>query len=639
MFPQLSLPAFLLLIVLVICPPTQAQWSVVDANNKPSPVVNGEYALTGPMTGSADNTYPQDMTGYCVSHQGAAVLSCYSPNPLSTYGWLYPNSPVPAPTALQPQVGLSASAANDFYWSNLSYGYWRVPGSDWTQASSIEPLKGSSTTDVGGVLSAWFVYSPPSYPSASPAPSYINVLLTTMLTASAGTSYGTSGLSSGLSATATASDSLNEQAEADAPALGSPPPTRVVGHHLLRVPVTGGRAQVTLGGKVKLNATDGIAWGQPYFDWESGYYQDDVQTNGNTSASSSGFVSATVRQDSREVAISCPTIETPNSYYKGPVDSQHTTGQWPHIRDVDGSMSTDSSLDWNTSSQSWANSNLSASNGVPFTATASNFTNPNYTWKLTGNGVPDNESQNYLSSDVATVPLHLLFSPSADALPGSNRLRVDVQGTDSQGNNPATAVNTYDVTWHFPYEITAFLGSVPKKTQLNKVYGPIHQGDMADVQTSQARDIDIGEGFDAAGAVAGIGGQEEAAAVLEIIGKIAKISDFKYHYGGESTQYGTQNGQDKWTATLNNSKWAANVDDQNLLNYQDPRTGAFDGWVFCDLSIYEVKLYHHKTWDADRYTVNGYDSTGYVLYADPIDGIEEEPYYTEVSTPPAAPGP
>ena len=332
--------------------------------------------------------------------------------------------------------------------------------------------------------------------------------------------------------------------------------------------------------------------------------------------------SYTVQQDDREVAISS-AIET--SHYKTEDgDSGHPL-QRTHQRSPDGSIAVDSAVDWHSDldahNQPTGNVKGWQVNGLPLTANAANFQDPSYAWNLLGLTIP----QAWLQLPQTTPKNPAIFylrELDGNKFPLHCTVRVDVTDTDN-----AVAANTYDITWHLPYEATAFLGSVPQKVKLEKLYGPIGEGDFSDVQISEARDIDISEGCEIAGGAAAATGQEELAAVLEIAGKLAKLTDAKYHYAGENVHYGTQNGQDKWTATLNNPEWASNVENPDLLNFVDPRTGAYDGWVFCDLDIYEVEHYHHMTWAADKYDSHGYDSSGYTLHADPIDSIDEEPYY------------
>jgi len=503
------------------------------------------------------------------------------------------------------------------WWYSTEDHYSRTPG-------QTGYINGSVTVDIQGDLHAYYKLewqSPFASAPTSPRPDHINLLLRTVVSAYVEFDYFSSGLQSGLSGTATATDGLPFGETASAGAAGGP--GSVVGSHLVRAAVdpATGIAQVFVGGNLRWDATNLVRYGT--LDYPvAGYpnYITGQTTYGETRAQASSGITARVRPDDREVAISS-AIET--SYFKSADEYSGSPVQAQHYRNPDGSIAVDSAVGWINVPGDGSYPKGWQINGLPITANATNFQNPSYAWSISGLTIDQARLELPLMSLSSTANFHLI-EPDTNKFPIHCTVRVDVTDTDK-----AVAANTYDITWHLPYEKTALLGSVAEKAKLEKLYGPIGQGDFSDVQISAARDIKIDEGFELAGGIAAAVGQEEGAAVLEIIGKLAKLTDAKYHYAGENVQYGTQNGQDKWDATLLNPDWAANVDNPKLLKHFNDTTKKFDGWGFFSLEIYEVKHYHHMTWSADKYNSHGYDSSGYTLYADPVDKIDEEPYYTQ----------
>ncbi len=551
------------------------------------------YLVPGPRQPDFNNTYtmiPDDAAPWW--------FGAYGPNkyndgaPPSEYG--------------PPSLALDGFADNSTVDPYGIRAYFYDPPNhsmDRSDAGPLPPdLLGSVTAKSKATLSLDFVWSGPG-----PVPDHQNFLLRTHLGAGAWAG------SAGLSATAKAKlPDQKEEVDASAGAASSSNPPALDGLHLVRVVPNGNVATVSVKGEVEADTSNSL----PYATWVPGdhdfYYSG--PGNGQTSASALTSIQVSASPDSRDVTISCPAIEA--SSYKGTPEPENPSGAYTHARASDGSLQTDSVAVWEAT-EKWCIQD-------DFDAVATNFANPTYSWTVTGLG-------HSMDDGTGSSTRVQALAQDGSTFPTSTSLSVTVTDSDN-----ATATNTYGVRWHLPYESIGFLGSVRKKAQLNKLYGPVHQGDFDYVQPSPARDIDIDKGFDAAGAIAAASGQEALGGILDIIGKLAGLADFKYHYGGQdgdAVGHGTQNGQDKWTATLNNPDWAANVDTPWLLNYQDPRDHSYDGWVFCDLSIWEVKIWNHKTWMADRYTAKGYDSTGYILYADPIEKIEEEPYYTKVSGP------
>lgn len=519
-----------------------------------------------------------------------------------------------------PDAGISALASSALYYPN---------GPDGDLASASSSINGNVSVNLVAYYK-WFPYydDGTDYPTPTtptpPPPASTNFLLQTSLIAYYSNGYqAVSAAPSGMSSAASAGDQYGDQVQIASPdgpypysfgSYGVYDTRNAGGRRLLTVPVS-----VVNGQGIYAVHLSGTTHAEAYDTLDANRYR-------GGGAVAAAFINGRVRHDDRAVAISSPNIEAPISYRKSSVDSSHLDGRWPNVRDpFTGQISVDTAV-----TRAAGEYVASASpSGDRFIGQASNFTHPYYTWAFQG---PDGKvglySQQYLgveSDQFQVLLLNLYFGSSLDGFPKFSQLQLTVR----DGLDNATAATTYGVHWHLPYEETAFLGSVPKKVKLEKLYGPIGQGDFSDVQISAARDIKIDEGFELAGGIAAAVGQEEGAAVLEIIGKLAKLTDAKYHYAGENVQYGTQNGQDKWDATLLNPDWAANVDNPKLLKHFNDTTKKFDGWGFFSLEIYEVKHYHHMTWSADKYNSHGYDSSGYTLYADPVDKIDEEPYYTQ----------
>ena len=304
----------------------QGGWTVTDAANNPLQPSGNGYSLVGTATGGATNTYPQDMTaaalappyydpqfGWVDNSQWLQAASSgphsYDPNPLGT-PYLYNGGTTSAPST---SVALNATAHN-YALDNSYYGSFNPKAPPfftnqyYPDPSVCEPINGTVTGRTTGTLWAYWNWMGPNAP-----PDHLNILLTTNVSASSSVGGG----GSGLSATATASDGdpFNETATSDA---GVP---SVVGHHLLRVPVSGGVAAVSLNGNVSVSATNTV----PYGAFGGYYYQNNYSGNNPTEAKSIGSVSATANIDggNREVHILPPLGTT---YHKGanaqPVQNQ-----------------------------------------------------------------------------------------------------------------------------------------------------------------------------------------------------------------------------------------------------------------------------------------------------------------------------
>jgi len=272
------------------------------------------------------------------------------------------------------------------------------------------------SANTGGTLWAVFQWNGPL-----PIPDHINVLLRTTVSASADTQ------SSGLSSSATATDSTFGET---ASAPGGVP--LVTGRHLLRVPISNGVAQVSLGGNVTATATNSVAYGTmgTYNGYpgstSGGYY---YQTNGPKEISASASIGATAAFDNREVTINSPTIE--DSYYKSAFDSQHGTDRYLHQpAPATGAMSVDSMATYSDADNAhgWiANATLVAS--------PVGFSKPTYVWASDFNPV----AMVGVDMSQQSIPAGWFIGDGSN-LPITKN--ITVTATDADG---ASAANTYTI--------------------------------------------------------------------------------------------------------------------------------------------------------------------------------------------------
>ncbi len=158
-----------------------------------------------------------------------------------------------------------------------------------------------------------------------------------------------------------------------------------------------------------------------------------AKASGTASPSMSNGLWAQVRVggsaslDSRGVIIVGPTIET--SYWK---DSLRRTA---HERAADGSIVTDSVLDFSESNGAWFAR-------APFVADVTGFTSPTYKWSGTGNRDTTRDTSVNLEKSQGFKGV----SASTDT--------ITVEVTDGPGTDGAKGSNTFKVTWHPPLENT-----------------------------------------------------------------------------------------------------------------------------------------------------------------------------------------
>ena len=341
--------------------------------------------------------------------------------------------------------------------------------------------------------------------------------------------------------------------------------------------------------------------GYHYWDWTGG----------------EGSVSFTVAvvDDNRAVTISSP-IE--DSFYKGAYDSQHGTSRYQHQRNpYSGAMIVDSAVAWHDASSGLGGPGFAKGwqiNNLPLTATPINFLGyPTYSWSLQG-----------LSQGSLTIPTSnpTYFSLlEVDGSPFPLHGTVKVNATDSDG---VVVSNTYGLTLHLPYEVT---NTNPFDTECGKYnlgdarVGPVKDGETLLVQETKPTEIDWANTIDGATAIVAATGQEEIAGALEILGNLAKVTNFKTDVGPESSYNGATNGPTTWSdAQQENGEiyGGGNISPDDLKT--DP-----NGWQLCDMYIYQEVHYTDKSWYADGYNLHGYDGNSqHVLYVRHIDYIHDE---------------
>ena len=578
---------YLVFLTLLLAPrPAQAQWTVTDQNGQPvSQNSDGSYSLFCLLTGNGTCTYPSDMDPDDF-YDACVVCPDYDPN-------LFGGPPPPYLDDLSPGVGASGWAQNNasgngFYWNG----------------TTSEAINGTMTTSVSTPLTVTFTYTGTGTP-----PPFLDVLVSGTASAAAWVN-GSAGLDgSKLSAQASASDGLGDSVSMQA--TPSSPSSwdggqSASGKHLLHLAVSGGVVQVSVPAQFSVTEINLVPCG----------------TGGETEADVNAYASATVMQDNREVTISCPTIE--DSYYKGPYEPDHGTDKYDHLRDpATGAIVTDSAVTYQDASNNGIEGSGTAQgwqvNNIAFTANAANFNSPTHQWSLSG------PSQAFLTVPTANPVSYSLLEPDSDKFPLQGTLKVTV--TDSDG---ASAANTFGITWHLPYEENAFLGTVYTKHKRDAArVGPVDYGSTLTVKAEGAQDVDVSAVFDAGEAITAVAGQEEFAGMFKIASSLAKITNAKYTYGPENTDFSVPNTPDSgnWTNAGNemNEKYAG---DPNI----SPATLASDpnGQSLCHLYWYDVEKDEDSSWYADGYNIHGYDGDSqHTIFVRQCDMIEGQPFFVQ----------
>ena len=469
-------------------------------------------------TSTVTSTYPIP-TGAALWWFGA-----YGPNPYSGSGYSY------GPPSLTLN-GHASNSTQDTYGRNAYYYDPCNYGGDRSDVGPLPPdLLGVVKAKITAPLSLDFLWSGPS-----PIPDHVTFLLKTHLSTAASASFGTGGATSGVTATASALlPDLMDQSGAIAGYAGSSNSPTFNGFHLLRVVPSGNVATVSVQGEVHADTSDTL----PYATWFDsaappgasfhGTYYYCGHGNGNTGGSAFSSIIVSAQPDNREVTISSPPIET--SYFKGSVGSQHTNGQWPHIRNAAGSMISDSVV-VGTATGRWKNG---AGTSNSFSANTPGFTNPYYLWSKSGPGTPDSQTAASLGVNqqfLATIPMNLDFGtePSVTSDPNtvvannpfplSITVRADV--TDGPNTDGAKAANTYAVTYHLPFENPSKFGPETPDDALEKTTDSLVINTLTIVPIpAKVEAVDLADGAHIAGGVA-----TAVSAGLPLIKVVAQVAE------------------------------------------------------------------------------------------------------------------
>ena len=571
-------------------PYNPADWVVENPNGVVLTAQDGGYPLFAAQSGSIASTYPPAVSPDFIITEVPPVVDIYQ-----RVNW----------------SGFTLDASNSDYGGTLSSNY---PGFYGISDDLALPWNGALTANVQAHLQANWVWI-----GAGAPPTYLDMEVTTTGDAYAWTNYTGSTVTSGILANSVVTDSLGDSVSAHS-AEADPTHTNGVwaqeyvpftGRHPLRVPVVGGIAKVVVTGNVTGTALNGVPYGL-YTEYGS------VPVIGGTFAWSSAQLGGAALHDNRAVTISSP-IET--SYYKSEDGDTGFPIQLPHQRNADGSIAVDSVLTWHDAvDKTGANTGFPKGwqvDDMPLTANPTGFfsSSPTYSWSLSNLSLPeawlttpslDVAGFNLLETDITTLPRHAT---------------IHVNVTDSDN---AVATNIYNITWHLPYEVinrTPFDIECGKYNLGDARVGPVEDGHTLLVQETKPTEIDWATTIDGATAIAAGTGQEEIAGALEILGDLAKVTNFKTEVGPEASYNGATNGDDAWSdAQQENGEiyGGGNISPDDLKT--DP-----SGWQLCDMYIFQEVHYTDKSWYADGYNSHGYDGNSqHVLYVRNIDYVHDE---------------
>jgi len=499
-------------------------------------------------------------------------------------------------------------------------------GGDRSDATPLLPdLLGSVHAENSDTLKAYLVWTG----DQAHIPPYQDVRLHTSVGATATVSFGNGGATSKMSASATGNleaDTVTATA-GDAGSDSPPPDVRSV---LIRATPNGNLITLSRSAGVTVDTTNGL----PYAAWVPGdhdyYYSGSA--NGYTSANASATVTANAALDTRFADILCSTIET--SFYKnGSPDAIGTPFRAPHIRTVDGAITTDSAVIWSETGQCW--SPVSAGAGatagvVPFLAGAAGFNDATYSWKHSGEGTLLDDTQNFgapvsegTPTSISQVGL-LFLSPTTDGFPKSTSVSLTV--TDADGTS---ATNTFGVSWHMPLEKRGdAFGETYTKHSLKTRCEGIEPDFPAVMSAEPAAEFKFAPLLDGAALLVPEGAV--AKGMLELVGKIAEMFEFKYDYGGEQSQAENQGAQ----LSNDSTNYGDAVKEQGYIYEGDERNFPINlgpdpsNYFECRMTVMKMEHDHDKSWNADGYKINGFDGNqNHVVTSHVIDSVFSERFF------------
>lgn len=380
-------------------------------------------------------------------------------------------------------------------------------------------------------------------------------------------------------------------------------------------------------GGTEVDRPDGTGGTSQYTKWEhkdgsSGTIT--VQTSPSASlhvsvpqdgTTSGGGVSCGLTVSIGDRCLITSPIET--SYFKSTPQASET-GEWypalPHLRNADGSIQVDSAVGWSAGSsgdfgvpgtlRGWLIQDL------PFSATTPFGDGTQYSWSVSGDGAITGPS------DQQTVPF-TLDEPSADNFPKHSTFQVTV----TEPSSGATDSNTYDVTWHLPYEGTDVISHDQGKDIIATRASGVPPSGWADFSESEGGEFPAEVIADGGSLLASATGQPEIEGIAEVVGKIVGIINWLEKYQHEdSVVHGAENGPDTWAV----AQARGNV---TGIHANDP-----NGWLYCDMAWCRVAYWSGSHWYADKFNLNGFAGAHCILSGKQVDAVREEPYFSTDTT-------
>lgn len=291
----------------------------------------------------------------------------------------------------------------------------------------------------------------------------------------------------------------------------------------------------------------------------------------------------------------------------------------PHQRKPDGSIQVESCVyPYNNTDPT-----VSQASGwradMGFTASSPFGGNSQYAWSAGGDGTISGPT------DTSSIAFSLT-KPDTDGFPGTTHLQVTVTDPDSG----KTDNNTYDVTWHLPYEENESLGVKLTKHPIASRLEDIDPDTSHGTEIVPAGKIDFGGAIDAvAVALPMVGAAEKVVGLTELVGKIAGITKWEYTYQ-EAVELIVGNDAQAWDDAEQDQKVPYVGEEPNI-----PSTlkGDNKNYFLCKMSYKLVEYDRDESWHADGYTVHGYDGNSKHLVASrKIDNVVSERYFTQFRT-------
>jgi hypothetical protein len=325
----------------------------------------------------------------------------------------------------------------------------------------------------------------------------------------------------------------------------------------------------------------------------------------------SGYAEVNFTQDNRSVWIESFTIET--SYWKSSLQKA------VHERNADKSIHTDSVVQWNSTAQNWQAANN-------FQGLTPGFSNPHYKWDWSGAGQFTSGYQVPSIQPYEHMIMGLNFGNSETGFPKTGTLDLEV--TDGAGTDRLIAKNNFGITFHLPYEKDTDLPNGPNTiTKLRPLTKKIKPG-YGEIVVSDAESFDLEAVIDGASVLIGPYGAalEE---VIKFFKAITELTELTHNYMGnkgvDGNYLNANNYPFLWGPTVTHHP-------ENIYGATPAELAKTDGNENFHMQMFLTKRWHSKHWLADKYTVNGFQSSGHHFDAIKITSLEPEPFYTRMPT-------